>query len=198
MLHFVKKARALIGGGIFVLLLILGLGITFAAFQDKGKVLGSKFTVGSSDIKLLSDVAGTTDSSNLADELNGPNFDNVTPNWTQHYLLKLVNKGTTPVALTSHARYLTANDPEDLRTILFVDLLPWNDGDGNGLADTGETGTSIGKKSIVKWNTEGFDLGSVEAGQVKGFVLRFSTESISETKQGASGVFDFEFDATSL
>jgi hypothetical protein len=174
------------------------LGIAYAAFQDKGKVLGSTFSVGSSDIKLLNDVSGTTDSSNLADEINGPNFSNITPNWKNDYLIKLVNKGTTTLSMASHAKYLTANDPQDLRNIIFVEPIVWNDLNNNGLADDGETGVSLGRKTIVKWNTEGFDFGLVNVNETKGFVLRFSTDAVSETKQGASGIFDFEIDAVGI
>jgi len=48
-----------------ILLLITVAGVAIAAFGDKGEVLGSSFTVGSADIKLLDNLAGGTSSDNL-------------------------------------------------------------------------------------------------------------------------------------
>lgn len=184
--------------GLLTFGVVLSVGIAYAAFQDKGKVLGSTFSVGSTDIKLLSDIAGNTEPANLADEINGPSFSNITPNWTKDYLVKLVNKGTTTLSMASHAKYLTANDPEDLRNVIYVEPIEWSDLNNNGIADDGETGISMGKKSIVKWNTEGFDFGLIQINETRGFVLRFSTEGLSDTKQGATGIFDFEIDAVGI
>jgi len=73
--------------------------------------------------------------------------------------------------------------------------LVWNDTNNDGIFDTGEEGTSFGIKSIVKWKTEGFDLGTVNTGEVLSLVLRFSTNTVSDTKQGENAIFDFEFDS---
>ena len=100
--------------------------------------------------------------------------------------------------LTSVSDYATANDPDDLRSYIFVEPFSWNDSNDNGLLDTGELGSSFGKKSIVKWKTEGFSFGQLDTANVKGFVLRFSTDNLSDTKQGKTGVFDFVLEATSL
>jgi len=192
----VKKRHILIGS--FILIFLSLLGITYAAFIDKGKILGSTFTVGSSDLKLLSNLSGGVDPSNLADELTGPTFNNIGSSWHQDYLLKLYNNGTSPAQIATHSNYATANDPDDLRSFIYVEPFPWNDANNNGVVDTGEEGTSLGRKTIIKWKTEGFDLGSLGTGEVKGLILRFSTDSVSDTKQGKSGVFDFEFDSIGL
>lgn len=173
-------------------------GITIAAFGDKGEILGSSFSVGSADIKLLKDLAGPTSGDNLAEELNGPNFINISPNWTQDYALKIFNNASTHVQLTSNADYETANDPDDLRQLIFVEPIAWNDQNNDGLHEESELGSTYGKKTIVKWKTEGFDLSSIASGATKGLVLRFSTEAVSDTKQGKTAVFDFEFDSLAI
>jgi len=182
----------------FVIVLAVIAGAVFAAFADKGKVLGTTFSIGSSDIKLLIDLAGSTDSQNLTDELQGAGFVNISANWSQDYMLKIYNNGSTQVQLTSNANYLTANDPDDLRSIIFVELFDWDDANNNGIVDTGELGTSYGKKTLVKWKTEGYSLGTLGQGAVKGLLLKFSTDTVSDTKQGKSGIFDFEFDSITL
>jgi hypothetical protein len=176
-------------------LVLIG-GITYAAFMDKGSVLGSSFSVGSSDIKLLADLSGNLDSSNLVDELVGPSFNNIIPYWQQDYLIKIYNNASAKIVLTSNSLYETAQDTEDLRQIIFVEPLEWLDTNANGLLDEGETGISYGKKTIIKWKTEGISLGEIPQGDIKGLILRFSTETVSDTKQGATALFDFEFNAT--
>jgi len=180
---------------ILVLSFFLIGGITYAAFMDKGSVLGSSFSVGSSDIKLLLNVAGNIDSSNLTDEIPGPSFTNITPFWQRDYLVKIYNNATSTLTLTSASNYTTANDTEDLRQIIFIEPLEWSDTNANGLVDEGEVTYSYGRKTIIKWKTEGINLGTVNQGGIKGLILRFSTDDISETKQGATGSFDFEFNA---
>lgn len=181
-----------------ILILLAAVGAAYAAFADKGSILGSKFTVGSSDIKLLVDVRNGTVSENLAEELQGPDFSNISPNWSHDYLIKIYNNGTTDVHVTSNANYTTANDPDELRSVIYVEPLVWEDTNSNGILEEGEVGESFGKKTIIKWKTEGYDLGTLQQGLVKSIVLRFSTADLSETKQGKSGVFDFEFDSISL
>ncbi|MFZ2664194.1 MAG: hypothetical protein WAX66_02435 [Patescibacteria group bacterium] len=176
----------------------LAAGVTYAAFTDKGKVLGSTFSAGSADIKFLSDVTLGTDSSNLTDELTGPSFSNISPTWEQDYLIKILNNGTSNLGLVTNAYYETVNDPDDLRSDIQVEILPWSDSNSNGTVDSGEEGTAIGKKTITKWKTEGFDLGEIEPGQQKPLILRFSAPTLGDDQQGATGVFDFEFEAIQL
>ncbi len=173
-------------------------GVAYAAFTDKGKLTGSSFSIGSGDIKLVKDVTSGTNTDNLADEMAGPTFTGITPNWKKDYLMKIYNNATTKVAIISNANYLTANDPEELRSIIYVEPFEWNDLNSNGTVDTNEEGLSLGKKSITKWKTEGFNFGQLDSGNTKSIILRFSTDTISATKQGKTGVFDFEIDATQM
>lgn len=190
-----KNKRKYFAVGAFILLVIVLTSATYAAFSDKGKLSGSSFSVGSSDIKLLADISQGTESANLVDELPGPAFVNIGPTWQQNYLMKFYNKSTAPINLTTHAKYATADDPSDLRQYIYVEPKEWDDANNNGSVDTGEEGASLGKKTIVKWSTEGFDLGAIAMGTTKSLILKFTAETLSDTKQGKSGTFDFEFDA---
>lgn len=173
-------------------------GVTYAAFADKGEVLGSSFSVGSADIKILDDLGLGFDQGNLVDEKPGPNFEGISPNWTEDYLIKLYNNASTPILLSSSADYETANDPSDLRQDIYVEPFEWDDANADGILDSGELGSSLGRKTIVKWKTEGFDLGQLDGGTGLGLVLRFSTDALSDSKQGAVAVFDFVFDSVGL
>ncbi len=181
--------------------LIIGtalIGVTYAAFSGKSKVLGTSVSVGSADIKLLDNVSGDLSSGNLVNEKAGPALANIYPNWSTDYLVKLYNNSPTPLMLSTNANYATDQDPAELRQLVYVQPFPWVDSNTNGYVDSGELGTPLERKTIVKWKTEGFNLGTIDSGQVKGFVLRFSADSIPDTKQGASGTFDFEFNSLGM
>lgn len=173
-------------------------GIAAANFGDRGEILGSQFSVGSADVKLLNDTSGGIIETNLADTLQGPSFTNIYPGWSQDYALKLYNNATGHLQLSSNAEYDTANDPDSIRSDIFVEIFNWNDADNDGLVSDAEIGSTFGRKTIIKWKTEGYDLGSLSQGSVKGLLLRFSVDTISDTKQGANAVFDFNFDSISL
>jgi predicted ribosomally synthesized peptide with SipW-like signal peptide len=172
-------------------------GVTWAAFSDKGKITSGTFSVGSSDVKLLQNLHNGLQEGNLVDEVPGPNFTDITPNWTQDYYFKLYNNGSTLMHLVSNANYETANDPDDLRSYIYVEVIEWND-NGDGQFEDHEVGANLGKKTITKWKTEGFDLGMLDKQHLKGYVLRFSTASLSDTKQGKTGKYDFEISAVQI
>ncbi|MBN1162235.1 hypothetical protein JXA34_00650 [Patescibacteria group bacterium] len=187
-----NKKKTILAGVLFLLLTIC-VGATYSAFSDKGKILGSSFSVGSADIKLLEDITLGTIPENLKDEIDGPVFGNISSNWKTEYLIKVFNNSPGQVHLTSNSNYETANDPDELRQLIYVEPLEWNDTNGNGLLEEGETGSSFGRKTIVKWKTEGFNLGSINSGEIKSIILKFSTDIVPDSKQGTSAVFDFEF-----
>lgn len=188
-----KKLLYLLGSSLIVISLIAG--ITYAAFSDKAKVLGSSFSVGSANLMFLESLSMGTDPSNYKDELPGPTFTNIGPGWTQDYLLKLISMASSKISISTNAFYETANDPQELRSDIQVEIIKWYDTNQNGIVDSGEEGPVVGKKSIIKWKTEGFTLGDLYYGQVMELILRFSAPTISELKQGASSVFDFEFNS---
>jgi len=80
-------------------------------------------------------------------------------------------------------------------SLIFAEIIKWNDQNADGVVDDGEEVSSYGKKSIVKWKTEGIDLGTMETGELLGLIVRFSTETIGDTKQGKTAIFDFEFNS---
>ncbi len=177
-------------------MLVVTLGATYAAFSDKATYTGSTFSVASADLKLLNDVSLGIEETNLVDTKPGPSFQNIAPSWHQDYLVKLYNNATTPLTVTSYSNYETVNDPDELRQLIYCEIIPWDDVNGNGVVDTDELGTSLGMKTLIKWKTEGVVLGQINMGEAKGYVLRFNTLSnFSETKQGKSAIFDFEFNA---
>lgn len=191
-----KRKLLLVIGGALIATAIVG---TYAAFTDKAKILGATFSVSSADLRLLDDLAGGIASDNLVDEKEGPSYDEVSSYWEEDYLVKLYNNAPTDVQLTTNAYYVTANDPDDLRQEIYVEPFDWDDANSDGVVDSGEmSSTSYGKKTIVKWKTEGFDLGTASTGSVRGLVLRFSTDALPVSKQGASALFDFEFEAEGM
>lgn len=188
-----KKLFYLIGSSLIIISLIAG--ITYAAFSDKAKVLGSSFSVGSANLMFLESLSMGTNPSNYRDELQGPTFTNIGPGWTQDYLVKLISMASSKITVSTNAFYETANDPESLRSDIEVEIIKWYDTNQNGVVDSGEEGPVVGKKNIIKWKSEGFTLGDLNYGQTMELILRFSAPTISESKQGASAVFDFEFNS---
>ncbi len=194
-----KRLKKRILTFLYLLIFLIGIsGVVYAAFSDKAKYTGTRLSVGNADIKLLKDLKSGVDGANLSDELEGPAFSNIVPFWVQDYLVKIYNNAAGPVQLASIANYETVNDPDELRSIIYVEPFAWTDANSNGLLDTGELGASLGRKTIIKWKTEGYDFGRMESGEIKGIVLRFSADSISDIKQGKSASFDFEFSSASL
>lgn len=180
------------------LLILLVAGVTYAAFTDSGKVLGSSFTVNGTDLKLLSNLKNGSEKSNIVDSLPGPAYTNITDGWTAQFPVKVFNNGAQELLLASNSDYQTANDPANLRQLVLVEPFVWDDKDGNGVVAESEVGTSLGKKTIVKWKTEGFDFGKLKSGEIRGFVLEFSASGITASKQGTTGVFDYEFTGTTI
>lgn len=190
--------RFLVLYGSLVIFSGLVAGVTYAAFSDKSNVLGATFTVGSADLKLLSNLANETDPTTYVDELPGPSFQNVTPIWQENYTIKLINRGTSKLAVTTNSNYETVKDPKDLRSDILVEIIKWTDVDKDGEIDSGEETLSLGKKTIIKWKTEGFSLGELDAGQIMPMILRFTAPTLTDTQQGATGIFDFEFDSIQM
>ncbi len=170
---------------------------TKAAFEDQGKVAGSTFSVGSIDIKLLDNLSGSVSEENLLDQKPGPIFSNLYPGWSKDYVLKLYNDGSLNMTVDSSSSYVTADDPSTLRDYIYVEVFDWNDTNLDGVADSGEVNeTALSKKTILKWKTEGIPIGVISAGDVKGLLLRFTSASLPDSKQGQTAKYDFEFTGT--
>jgi len=189
----VRKSFLTLGSVLIVASALMG--VAYASFTDQAKFAGSRFSIGSADLKLLNDLAGGTGASNLVDTKPVPSYDNISPGWIQNYLIKIYNNGTQAMTLTSNLDYLTANDPATIREVLYMEPYEWNDANNNGLFD-GETeqGVSYGKKAFTAWKSTGFSFGQLNGGETKSLIMRFSVGSITNSKMGAVGTFDFMFD----
>lgn len=187
-----KKTYAIVTA-VFISLTLAS--VTYAAFSGKSKILGTSVSVGSADIKLLKEVDSGVSADNLVAEMPGPVLSSIYPGWSFDYLVKVYNNSATSLSLTTNANYTTDNDPAELRQLIYVQPIPWQDANNNGHPDSDELGVPMDRKTIVKWKTEGFNLGTIDSGDVNGYVLRFSTDSIPDTKQGATAKFDFEFNS---
>ncbi len=170
---------------------------TKAAFEDTGKVAGSEFSVGNIQMRLLNSLNGGTQEGNLLAQKQGPSFTNLFPGWVRDYSLKLYNNGSLNMLVSSESNYTTAEDPSTLRDYINVEVFDWDDSNNDGDVESGEiSGSSLAKKTLIKWKTEGIPLGILGPSEVKGYVLRFSSESLPDTKQNALAKYDFVFNGT--
>jgi hypothetical protein len=184
------KLRRLIS---FLLAGVLISGVAFAALSNKILMKGISFKTSTVELKFLKDHTLGSVNENLTSEISGVSFEGIVNGWSTEYLVKIHNTSQNSLQIKSFSNYTTAEDPASLRYSLFVELIPWDDKNSNGLIEDGELGTSLGLKNFVKWKTEGFDLGSMESNKTYGYLMRFSAEGITDSKQGQSGIFDFEF-----
>ncbi len=179
-------------------------GVASAAFEEKVSVLGTSFTIGEmSDVpapvnsntalKILKSNSSGSDSSNLADTVNGPAFNDVNQTWTQTFPIKLFNKGSKTLTIASGANYIS--DPDTLRDDLFVEILDWNDANSNGTVEESELGASHGHDTILRMKNDTFNMGDISANEVKGYALRFDGSGLSEANVGKNAVYDFVFTA---
>ena len=148
-------------------------------------------TAGNTALKFLLNVSGSTESSNLTDTVAGPVLDNIDSIWSDVILLKLYNKGTTPLNVVSKAEYI--NDPNTLRDDIFVKAVAWNDANNNGVLDSGEEGVSYGYDTILRWRNDTFPVGLLGSGEVKGVALKFDGTGVTDSNIGQSAVYDFVF-----
>lgn len=190
--------KSTIGLGSLLVVAVGLMGVAYASFTDQSKFAGSRFSIGSADLKLLDNLAGGTDALNLVDTKPVPSYDNISPQWFSDYLIKIYNNGTQPVTLTSNMNYETSNDPASIREILYMEPYDWDDADADGVVDEGEQGNSYGKKAFTSWKTTGFNFGQLEAGTTKNLIMRFSAGNITNSKMGAVGTFDYMFDSVGI
>jgi len=174
---------------------LVSIGVAFAAFIDKIKYSGAIFSIANADIKFVRDLTLGADPNNLVDELTGPVFGNIGSNWKSDYLIKIYNAGSQTLQIVSKSNYTTANDPDSLREVIYVEPFEWDDLNNNGSVDQDEKGASKGQKTLLKWKSEGgITLGNIGQGEIKGYILSFSTQTVADTKQGKTGAIDFEFE----
>lgn len=178
----------------FTVLAAFAGGYTYAMFTDRAEFSNTLVSVGSADLKLYEDMGkSASEPGNLVDSLPSPSLLDVTPSFEQDYLVKLYNNSTKASLLESHADYITAEDPEDLRRYITVEIYEWNDNNTNGILEGDELGTSMGSMNVIDWKSDGFSLNLIEPKSTRSFVLRFTAPEIPETKMGKTGMFSFEF-----
>lgn len=170
---------------------------TKAAFEDTGKVAGSEFSVGNVQMRLVDNLGEGAQEGNLLVLKQGPVFTNLFPGWGKDYALKLYNNGSLNMLVTSESSYTTADDPSTLRDYINVEIFDWDDANDNGDVESSEISeTSLATKTLIKWKTEGIPLGILGPNEVKGYVLRFSSANLPDTKQTALAKYDFVFNGT--
>jgi hypothetical protein len=177
-----------------------------AALEEIVTVAGTSFTIGTTSgggeepqntnttLKFLADLGDSSSGSNLVDTINGPDFDEITPEWTEDMPVKVHNKGQVTLSLIGSANYVS--DPNTLRDDIFVEILEWNDANSNGLLDDGETGTSYGHDTILRLKNDTFALSTLSPGQTRGLVFRFDGSGVTETNFGMSAIYDFIISGT--
>lgn len=182
--------------------LLLVSGMVYAFIQENGKVKGTTFKVSSTpeqieggvtdsneNLKLLIDLVGLTDESNLTDEVNGPTFEDISTVWKDKVLLKLYNQGDKPLNLASTADYI--DDANTLRDDIFIRVSAWNDTNANGSLEFGEIGEEYGYDTILRMKNDTFNLGSLNPGAVKGLVMEFDGTGLSNANAEQMAVYDF-------
>lgn len=184
--------------------------VTLAAFSDTATLTGNVFTTGTTDLKLVQNLAGPYNGSNYADPLAGTSFLNIYPGWTNRYLLKVVNTGSLNMTLQNYAHYVSGNT--GLGDYITVTIRAWNDGsNGNpldGIAQAGEVEGPYGTATMTRWQNTTFgggssqnpfgDLGQIYAADpVRGFVFDFEASTLlPNSMQGQSITLDFVMNGT--
>lgn len=184
------------------LMIFMVAGLVYAFVQEHGKVNGTTFkvssqpvaeggvpTAGNQNLKLLQNLIGATTANNLADQIPGPVFQDINTAWKDKSLVKVYNSGTKTLKLVSSAEY--ASDPNTLRDDIFVKISQWNDNNKNGKFEETELGESYGYDSVLRMKNDTFELGNLNAGDVRGFVMEFDGTGLSETNASQEAVYNF-------
>jgi predicted ribosomally synthesized peptide with SipW-like signal peptide len=197
---------------IFLIVGVIALAsqVTLAAFSDTATLTGNVFTTGTTDLKLVQNLAGPYSGDNYADPLAGTSFSNIYPGWTNRYTLKVVNTGTLNMTLQNYAHYVSGNT--GLGDYITVTIRAWNDGsNGNpldGIAQAGEVTDSYSTATMTRWQNTTFgggpsdnpygDLGQINtADPVRGFVFDFEASTLlPNSMQGQSVTLDFVMNGT--
>lgn len=194
-----------------ILLSLFILGITLsslfsvatAVLQESVGINGASFTVGTgtssggsgttptgnTSLKMLIDLSGSTADSNLSDNINGPEFTNIGPDWLYELPVKVYNKGSGNLSLVASASYV--NDPDVLRDDIFVKITEWNDQNNNGVVEQGEEGQILGYDTVLRLRNDTYNLGQIDPSQTRGYIFEFDGTGVSEANAGMSAVYDF-------
>lgn len=187
---------------ISVFCIMLMAGGVYAAISETVKITGTTFNVGTTFgggsggpsetntmLKMYTDLSGSNADSNLADSVSGPVYNDVNDTWSNDYAVKIYNKGSTNMTLVAKADYI--DDPNTLRDDIYVTIIEWNDSNSDGIVDTSELGATYGNDTILRLRNDTFALGSISAGETRGFVYRFDGSGLSEANASQSAIYDF-------
>ncbi len=192
-----------------LVLVSLVAGATYAAFTNSATITSNTFSTGNTDLKLLINLVGNdTSPSNLTDNLGGATFNNIYPEWTEDYALKLANVGTLNMTLQNVANFVSGD--ASLDPYIQVEIYSWLDVNTDGVVDPGELdGGPYGVGTLEEWKAAGpgtppsnpdlfQDLGQINVGNpVRGFIFRFTgLATMPNSVQNTSEVLDFVFTGT--
>jgi predicted ribosomally synthesized peptide with SipW-like signal peptide len=175
---------------------------TNAAFTASATIQGNTFSVGSSQLRLWSDLDGGPDVQVLP---NTVDFLDISPFWTDDYFAKITNTGSVPLKLSVAADEIV---PHALATQINVKVYSWVDQDNDGVADLGELETTVtAENTLAGWQATPFDLSlavndngnfdtDMDAGETVGLHFVFSVGDLDPSYQGASTTYDFVFNGT--
>lgn len=169
-------------------------GTTQAAFTAQAVVSGNTFSTGTAALMLWIDLGSNDSPGNLIQtKPNFTDFNGIYPGWTTTYDAKLKNTGTVPLETSVVSVPVT---PHALASQITVEAMLWTDTNGDGIADAGELGASLGSKTLVAWESSPFALGTLSAGQTQGVHFVFSVGNIDDSYQGTSTTYNFVFNGT--
>lgn len=169
-------------------------GVTSAAWTAQTKVLNpSSFKTGNADLQIWDE---NYYGKGWQEEINGPSFDNIYPNWTQDYSLKVRNNGSTNLMLSLKGKLETGwKDDKGLRHQITVKVWKFVD-DGDYHWD-GEPTKYLGERTLEAWRSGPFLADQLNAGDQQWFLLRFSVGDLGDYYQDATlSGYSFVFDGT--
>jgi hypothetical protein len=191
--------KSLVVFAVICLLAVTTGSLVYAAFLAKVEFNSTSIKTGSASLKLMDNLGiSKYESNNLVDSKPSPLFQDISPLTVHDYLVKVVNAGSTVLKVKSTASYSTPEDPSELRRYIMVELIEWMDTNENGYVEEGELGVSYGKKNIIAWKTEGFDLGQLTQMEVRSLVIRFTAPDLPNDKQSTEMNFSFGFSGESI
>ena len=167
-------------------------GATYAAWTAQAKVEGNTFSTGNAALQVRH--AGTA----WGQTIPGPIFNNLYPDWTQDYSVKVHNKGTVNLMLSLKGEVGSGwSDPKNLRGKISVEVREFTDLNNNWHFDSGEGTKNLGIKTLQAWLSESLVGSQVDAGEQQCYLLRFSVGDLADSFQGATlSGYNFVFDGT--
>lgn len=171
-------------------------GVTSAVWTDNTKVTNSaSFSTVGADLQIWdANYLGQS----WQETIEGPGFDDICPNWTQDYSLKVKNSDSTNLMLSLGGQWESgALDACNLDNQIAVHVWKFNDSNTNYHWDSGEDTADLGQYTLQQWHTNSLSAGQLDAGDQQWFLLRFSVGELGEEFQNCTmSGYSFMFDGT--